>query len=215
LSDKSRNKTWLQKDLGLPVSSRTPLIGLISRLVEQKGMDSLLGAMRELITLPLQIVILGSGEKHYETALLDWSRRYPDKLSVTIGYNEKLSHQVEAAADIYLMPSRFEPCGLNQLFSLCYGTLPVARDVGGLADTVIDSDAKTIADKTANGFIIKEDTPAALIISIQRALQTYKDQTLWKQLQLNAMTPDRSWQSSALQYIKLYQLAIADNSRQI
>lgn len=215
LSNKTVNKIQLQKHLGLPVSSRTPLIGLISRLVEQKGMDSVLAAMHDLLSMPLQIVILGSGEKRYEAALLDWSKKYPDKLSVTIGYNEKLSHQLEAAADIFLMPSTFEPCGLNQLYSLCYGTLPVARDVGGLADTVIDSNDETIADKIANGFIIKEDKPAALLAAMQRALNTYKDQAVWKQLQLNAMLPDRSWKTGALQYIELYRQAINDNGKRL
>jgi len=171
--------------------------------------------MHDLLSMPLQIVILGSGEKRYEAALLDWSKKYPDKLSVTIGYNEKLSHQLEAAADIFLMPSTFEPCGLNQLYSLCYGTLPVARDVGGLADTVIDSNDETIADKIANGFIIKEDKPAALLAAMQRALNTYKDQAVWKQLQLNAMLPDRSWKTGALQYIELYRQAINDNGKRL
>ena len=162
--------------------------------------------------MPLQIVILGSGEKHFEKALLKWADQYPETLSITIGYDETMAHQIEAAADIYLMPSTFEPCGLNQLYSLRYGTSPLARNVGGLADTVIDSNDKTLKDKTANGFIVSEDTAEALISSLSRALQIYQDKNSWKQLQLNAMTPDRSWQTSALQYIELYEKAMQDNS---
>jgi starch synthase len=210
LTKKLVNKTKLQKQLKLPARSKTPLIGLISRLVEQKGLEAILGSMEKLLEMPLQIVILGSGEKKYEKDLVDWASRYPKKLAVVIGYNEKLSHQIEAAADIYLMPSTFEPCGLNQLYSLRYGTLPVARNVGGLADTVIDATDKTIKNKTANGFIVKDDTPAELIAAIKRALKKYKDLTTWKQLQINAMTPDRSWKSSAKQYIELYEKALED-----
>lgn len=215
LGDKLKNKTRLQKQMKLPVQDHVPLIGMVSRLVEQKGLDSILDAMKKLLSLPLQIVILGSGEKKYETALLNWCKKHPDKLTVTIGYDEKLSHQIEAAADIYLMPSTFEPCGLNQLYSLRYGTLPVARNVGGLADTVIDSNSRSIKNKTANGFIVKKDTAAALVTSINRALKSYKNQAAWSQMQLNAMSPDRSWQSSALQYIELYKLAINDNGRRL
>lgn len=211
LSAKLINKTEMQKQLKLPVNNKIPLIGLVSRLVEQKGIDSILAAMKELLSMPLQIAILGSGEKHYEKALLEWSKNYPDKLAVTIGYNEKLSHQIEAAADVYLMPSTFEPCGLNQLYSLRYGTLPLARNVGGLADTVIDYNEETLSDKTANGFIVQQDTAPALIKTMQRTLKTYDDPAVWKQLQLNAMSVDRSWQASALQYIALYEQAIVDN----
>ncbi|MCW9012860.1 MAG: glycogen synthase GlgA [Gammaproteobacteria bacterium] len=215
LADKSKNKTYLQKQLKLPAKAKTPLIGLVSRLVEQKGFDSILAAMETLLSLPLQIAILGSGEKVYETALLDWAKKYPQKLSVTIGYDETLSHQIEAGSDIYLMPSTFEPCGLNQLYSLRYGTLPVARNVGGLADTVIDTNEKSMANKTANGFIIDNDTPAALIAAVRRSLKFYKNISVWKQLQHNAMSPDRSWQASARQYIDLYEQAIADNPHPI
>lgn len=213
LIDKTKNKTALQQQLKLPVSSRTPLVGLISRLVEQKGLNSILGAMQELLSLPLQIALIGSGEKRYETALLDWAKRYPDKLSVSTRFDEALSHRIEAAADIYLMPSTFEPCGLNQIYALAYGTIPLVRNVGGLADTVIDCDPASIADKTANGFIIQADTPAALLKTMQRALLSYEDQALWQQLQLNAMRPDHSWQNSAQEYIRLYQQAVDDNSR--
>jgi len=212
LNKKTKNKLILQQQLNLPVEANMPVIGMISRLVEQKGLQSILGAMPHLMDMPLQIIILGSGEKHYEKSLLNWAKQYPDKLSINIGYNEVLAHQIEAAADIYLMPSTFEPCGLNQLYSLRYGTLPLARNVGGLADTVIDVNEQTLKSKTANGFIVTEDTAEALTTTMKFAIETYQNKKVWKQLQLNAMTPDRSWQSSALQYIELYEKAIEDNS---
>ena len=211
LPKKTKNKLALQQQLTLPVEGNIPVIGMISRLVEQKGLQSILDAMPDLIDMPLQIIVLGSGEKHYEEDLLTWADQYPDKLSINIGYNEALAHQIEAAADIYLMPSTFEPCGLNQLYSLRYGTLPLARNVGGLADTVIDVNEQTLKDKTANGFIVTEDTAEALTATMKFAIETYQNQQVWKQLQINAMTPDRSWQSSALQYIELYGKAIEDN----
>ena len=214
LAKKLTNKTKLQKQFKLPVKSKTPLIGLVSRLVEQKGLEAILGSMDKLMEMPLQIVILGTGEKVYEKALVKWASKYPEKLAVIIGYNEALSHQIEAASDIYLMPSTFEPCGLNQLYSLRYGTLPLARNVGGLADTVIDTNEKTIKNKTANGFIIENDTSIALTRAMQRALKSYKVQKTWKQLQINAMTPDRSWKNSAEQYIKLYEKALEDQKQQ-
>ncbi len=215
LALKVDNKSDLQQQFNLPVDNNIPLFGMISRLVEQKGLQSILDAMPELMQKPLQIIILGSGEKHYEEALLQWASQYPDKLAINIGYNEVLAHQIEAASDLYLMPSNFEPCGLNQLYSLRYGTLPLARNVGGLADTVIDTSENTLNDHTANGFIVKQDTATALISTIDHALETYRHQEIWKQLQLNAMSPDRSWQASALQYIELYEKAIEDNRERL
>jgi len=212
LAKKLVNKTKLQKQFKLPAKSKTPLIGLISRLVEQKGFEAILASMNKLMEMPLQMVILGSGEKHYEKALLEWASKYPKKLAVVIGYDEALSHQIEAASDVYLMPSTFEPCGLNQLYSLRYGTLPLATNVGGLADTVIDTNEVSIKNKTANGFIVKDDTPTALTATVKLALKQYKDQATWKQLQINAMTPDRSWKSSAEQYMKLYEKAMQDQN---
>ncbi len=211
LSEKPGNKTALQQQLGLPVDKDTPMIGMISRLVEQKGLPIILDAMQKVLQLPLQIVILGSGEKAYEQALQDWAQQQPDKLQVIIGYDEKLSHQIEAAADMYLMPSQFEPCGLNQLYSLRYGNLPLARNVGGLADSVIDANADNIERHSANGFIVTENSADTLLSTLQRALNVWRDQALWRQLQINAMTPDRSWQASAKRYIELYDQAIDDS----
>ena len=208
LHKKTLNKTALQAELGLVVDAEIPMFGMVSRLVEQKGLDILLASLETLVTLPLQIVILGTGEAEYELQLSNWSKQYSERIKITIGYDESLAHRIEAASDIYLMPSKFEPCGLNQLYSLCYGTLPLVTAVGGLADTVVDASEQNISNGTANGFVLKAHTAEALIASIQRALALYQQPTIWQTLQTTAMRGDYSWQSSAEQYIELYQQAL-------
>lgn len=210
LAKKSLNKTALQKKLGLPVDASALMIGMVSRLVEQKGLDIILQSLATLFTLPVQLVVLGTGETHYELHLSEWSRRHPDKLKVTIGYNEALAHMIEAASDVYLMPSTFEPCGLNQLYSLRYGNLPIVTRVGGLADTVTDASEENIKNNTANGFVLETQSAAALIAALRYALTLYQKPAIWQQLQLNAMSGDFSWQASAERYIELYQQALAE-----
>ena len=213
LKQKRKNKTALQKQLGLPVDAKIPLVGMISRMVEQKGLDIILEAMGEIVNLPVQLVILGSGDSHYEMQLIDWANRHPDKLNVVIGYNEILSHQIEAGSDMFLMPSTFEPCGLNQLYSLRYGTLPIVRNVGGLADTVVDANEANRKNKSANGFVVTEQSASALLTTLNSALTLYQKAAKWKQLQLTAMNGDFSWNRSATHYIKLYQKALADRDQ--
>ncbi len=213
LAQKRKNKTALQKQLGLPVDAKIPLVGMISRMVEQKGLDIILAAMADIVNLPLQLVILGSGERHYEIQLVKWANNHPDKLNVVIGYNETLSHQIEAGSDMFLMPSTFEPCGLNQLYSLRYGTLPIVRNVGGLADTVVDANDINRKNKTANGFVVTEQSADALLATLNNALALYQQTTAWKKLQLSAMKGDFSWQRSAEHYIKLYQQALSDRNQ--
>ena len=208
LDKKSLNKTELQKEISLPVDETIPMIGMVSRLVEQKGFDIILQSLTTILTMPLQMVILGTGETHFEIQLTEWAHNHPDQLKVIIGYNESLAHQIEGACDIYLMPSSFEPCGLNQLYSLKYGSLPIVTPVGGLADTVIDASEANIKSNTANGFVMKEQSPLALEVTIQRALRLYQQPKTWHQLQDNAMSGDFSWQASALKYIALYQQAL-------
>jgi starch synthase len=208
LAKKIENKTDIQMHLGLAGKQDIPLLGMITRLVEQKGIDTVLSAMKSLLELPIQIVILGSGEKHFEDQLTQLANKHPDKLKTIIDYNESLSHKIEAASDIYLMPSKFEPCGLNQLYSLRYGTLPIVRNVGGLTDTVINTTTTSIKDNTATGFYIEDDTPASLIKAVRSAIKLYKDTATWKQLQLNAMAQDFSWKTSAEKYIAIYNEAI-------
>ncbi len=205
LNNKMLNKTHLQKALKLPVGTSIPMAGMVSRLVQQKGLDIILQSLPDLLALPIQLVVLGTGDARYEKELSEWSRKYPDRLKVIIGYDEVMAHRLEAASDFYLMPSYFEPCGLNQLYSLRYGTLPVVTHVGGLADTVVNTVQQTIDDNTANGFVLHEHSASALINTVQRALALYGKPKLWRQLQLNAMGRDFSWQSSTEHFIKLYQ----------
>jgi len=156
------------------------------------------------------VVMLGTGQPHYEVQLSEWAEKYPDHLKVIVGYDESLAHRIEAASDMYLMPSTFEPCGLNQLYSLRYGTLPVVTRVGGLADTVTDASEENIANATANGFVLKQQSAEQLLVSIAQALDLYQKPEIWRQLQINAMSGDFSWQTSAEQYIALYQKALKD-----
>jgi starch synthase len=210
LEDKQANKAALQDELELPQHSGVALIGMISRLVEQKGIDLLLDALPGLIELPVQIVLLGAGQPEYEQALLDRSRREPTKIRVHIGHDEALAHRIEAGADMFLMPSRFEPCGLNQMYSQRYGTVPIVRRTGGLQDTVVDTSPETLAAGTANGVMFDEATGPALVAAVQRALASRKDKRLWRQLRLNGMRQDFSWQRSAREYLALYTQALRD-----
>ncbi|MFK5913848.1 MAG: glycogen synthase GlgA [Woeseiaceae bacterium] len=208
LNKKYLNKVALQKEFALPIGSSIPMIGMISRLVEQKGLEIILQSLKPLLNLPLQLVILGTGESHYELQLSELAKKYPDNFKIIIGYNEKLAHRIEAASDMYLMPSIFEPCGLNQLYSLRYGTLPIVTPVGGLADTVTNADKKNISNKTANGFVLKDKSAVELLTTIKYALMLYQKNTIWHQLQLTAMSNDFSWKKSAASYINLYDEAL-------
>ena len=204
LNKKVQNKTALQERLGLPIDPTIPLFGLIGRLVDQKGIDLVLSCLKEMTGMSLQFALLGSGDKSIQVRLQDFARLYPDKISVTIGYDEILAHSIEAGSDLFLMPSRFEPCGLNQMYSQRYGTLPIVRKTGGLADTVVDALPETIKNGTASGFVFNDAAPGALLETIKRSLVLYANQTLWKGLQRNAMNKDFSWENSANQYLALY-----------
>jgi starch synthase len=206
LNKKSENKTALQKKLSLPINKKIPVFGLISRLVDQKGIDLLLESMPEILQLPLQLVILGSGDKIFEQQLLEFAEAQPKIMAVKIGYDEALSHQIEAGSDVFLMPSRFEPCGLNQMYSLRYGTIPIVNKVGGLGDTVVDTVPQTINDKSATGIVFDGAFSGTLLEAIKRALMLYDQTETWKQLQVSGMRQDFSWKHSALQYIDLYKL---------
>lgn len=205
LKDKQINKAGLQERLSLPSEPSIPVLGLISRLVEQKGIDLLLECLPELLTMRIQFVLLGSGNKSFEHRLYNFAESHPDKMSITIGYDEQLAHWIEAGSDIFLMPSRFEPCGLNQMYSQRYGTLPVVRKTGGLADTVIDALPETIDNRTATGIAFNEATPGSLLEAVKRALILYKTPEIWSQIQINAMMKDYSWNRSAKQYVALYE----------
>ncbi|MEN8129873.1 MAG: glycogen synthase GlgA [Pseudomonadota bacterium] len=205
LQDKAINKTALQQLMQLPEDPQTMLIGSIGRMVHQKGIDLLLQALPRLMEMPVQLVILGSGDSHYEDTLREWSNQYPQQISVKIGYDEALAHQIEAAADVFLMPSRFEPCGLNQMYSLRYGTLPVVRMTGGLADTVIDTTPESLSAGTATGFCFHEAESQSMLSALSRAAERYQDKDTWRILQQRGMGQNFSWKQSAQQYRELYQ----------
>lgn len=203
ISGKARCKAALQKRFNLPQKERTPVIGMISRIIAQKGFDILANAMKDLLTRPVQVVLLGTGQKEYVDRLAALSKEHPDKFACEIAYDNKLAHRIEAGADMFLMPSRFEPCGLNQMYSLKYGTIPLVSSVGGLEDTIKAFDQKT---KRGNGFKINSDSVKDLLSTVDAALSIYKQKPLWKKLQQNAMGADFSWKRSAKQYEKLYEV---------
>jgi starch synthase len=204
LERKQVNKQALQKAFGLPQKADIPLLGHVGRLVEQKGLDLVLKLIPGLVKRSLQLVVLGTGQPELETALRQAARKYPRQIAVRIDYDEQLSHLLEAGSDIFLMPSRFEPCGLNQIYSLRYGTPPVVRNTGGLADTIVDTSAATLADGSANGFSFEKMNPTALLSAIDRAVSCYADTDTWRQLQSNGMAADYSWSRSASTYVDLY-----------
>lgn len=205
---KTDNKNHLQKHYKLPVSVDHMLIGFIGRLVEQKGIDLIQNIVDQIVQLPIQLVVLGTGEKRFETALQQVAEKYPEQIGVVIGYDEALAHQIEAGADAFLMPSRFEPCGLNQLYSLRYGTLPVVHNVGGLADSVCDATQGNINQKRATGVVFDEPTEPALFDAITRAYELYNKPQLWTDIITTGMRQQFSWETSARQYMELYQAAI-------
>ena len=212
LQTKAANKSALQKEFGLPHSTNVPLIASISRLVPQKGIDLIFEALPELIKLPLLMVFLGSGETKDEQILTAWAAKYPEQIFFRQGYDEALSHRIEAGADIFLMPSIFEPCGLNQMYSQRYGTIPIVRRVGGLADTVTDTTLETLRSGKATGIVFEHPTGNALLKAVKRAIKFYCQEKHWEQIQIAGMHQDFSWQNSAKQYIDLYELALLDTS---
>jgi starch synthase len=178
---------------------------MITRLTGQKGIDLLLPIIPEILKTGAQMVILGSGDGELEERLQALAELYPKRLSVHNGLNEELAHQIEAGANMFLMPSIFEPCGLNQMYSMRYGTIPIVRRTGGLADTVVDATPVNIKNKKATGFVFEGEYSSELLFCVQRALQMFHNKTVWRQLQVNGMTRDFSWQKSAEQYVSLYQ----------
>jgi starch synthase len=207
LAQKQANKADLLRQFDLNIGIEAPLLGFIGRLVEQKGIDLLVEALPELLDAGAGIVMLGSGEPHFEQMLRTMEGQYPNRVALVVGYDEALSHRIEAGVDIFLMPSRFEPCGLNQLYSLRYGTIPVVHKCGGLADTVVDCTEETLADGTGNGFVFEHADAAGLLYAARRAMAAYHDKTLWHSLQRNGMSLDLSWRQSALAYEQLYRQA--------
>lgn len=207
LSGKRQCKEALQRELGLPVRD-VPLLAVISRLTPQKGLDLVAAVLPELVRLDVQVVLLGTGDPPLELQFQSLRMQYPDKIGVRIGFDEALAHVIEAGADMFLMPSRYEPCGLSQLYSLRYGTVPIVRKTGGLADTVVPYTPRTAAEGRATGFAFTDATPDALLTTILLALRVYADRTEWKKLMRAGMATDVSWMKSAREYDALYRRVV-------
>jgi starch synthase len=208
LEGKSRCKAELLRTFGLPhegAAGQRALIGMVSRMVDQKGLDLLAEASEELPGLDAAFAVVGTGERRYEEMWTRLAARHPDRIGVRIGFDERLAHLVEAGADLFLMPSRFEPCGLNQMYSMRYGTVPVVRATGGLYDTVEDFDERT---GRGTGFRFEEYTPEALFQALARALSAFQHKPIWQTLMLAGMRQDHSWDRSAQEYVRVYQSAI-------
>ncbi len=204
MAGKAQCKQALQIRMGLEIDANIPLLAVVSRLTHQKGLDLLLEIAHRLMALPVQLVILGSGESFMQDAARQLCRDHPGKIAAMIGFDEGLSHQIEAGADIFIMPSRFEPCGLNQFYSQRYGTPPVVHHTGGLADSVVDCTPETLKNGTASGFVFSGMSTDNLFNTIERAVALYHDQRKWKVLRKNCMSKDFSWTTSARAYRRVY-----------
>lgn len=205
-SGKAVCKRDLQALNNLPQSD-VPVIGMISRLAEQKGFDLVEKILPDILTDGAQFVLLGSGEERWQKVFRDFARRYPLQVGVNLTFSDELAHKIEAGSDLFLMPSRFEPCGLNQLYSLRYGTPPVVRAVGGLVDTIREWDPAT---GEGTGFLFQDYTPESCLDAVRKALSAWKDRASWRRLMQNGMTEDWSWDRSAREYATLYESAIAN-----
>jgi starch synthase len=200
LSGKEACKRYLLHRFHFPIRKRVPLIGIISRLTDQKGFDLIAEAMEEMMALDLQLIILGTGQKRYHDLFKQIASRYPQKIGLCLAFDNELAHGIEAGCDLFLMPSKFEPCGLNQLYSLRYGTIPVVRRTGGLADTIIPYDREK-----GTGFVFKEYSAEDMMRAVHQALKIYSSPPDWNELVIRAMSQDWSWGRSAGEYLKLYQ----------
>ncbi len=209
IENKLENKKQLAREMGFEFNPDIPIVAMVSRMAVQKGFDILIDTFPYLLEENAIWVILGNGESEYENFLRALALELPDKLFVHIGYNDRLAHIIEAGTDIFLMPSKYEPCGLNQMYSLKYGSVPVVRKTGGLADTVFDWDEmKSLGNYDGNGFSFENYNGFALHDAIQRALNYFKLPDLWKLMQKNGMQMDFSWDSSARKYLALYRHAL-------
>jgi len=207
---KAENKRALQAQMGLEQDDKVLLLGMVSRLTDQKGVDLVLEALPELLGRPVQIAVLGSGEEKLENALLAAEKEWPGKVAVKIGFDEALAHRIEAGADAFLMPSRFEPCGLNQMYSQRYGTPPIVRATGGLADSVGDYTPAGLESGEATGFVFDDPTAQALIATVDRVAAVRAQPAAWDQIRRNGMSCDFSWDSSARGYLSLYRSMLAE-----
>ena len=206
LTGKAANKAALQQSLGLDGEPRTPVIGVVSRLVEQKGFDLVARIVDQIVDQGAQLVVLGTGDPAIENEFRRVAAERPNRVAVRLGFDARQASRIYAGSDMFLMPSRFEPCGLGQMIAMRYGTIPIVRRTGGLADTVQNYDPLAHA---GTGFVFDAYDPLACFAAIVRALETYRNPAAWKVLQARAMAQDFSWAASARQYTALYSRALA------
>jgi len=210
---KPQCKLHLQQRMHLEQHAHVPILGMVSRMADQKGFDLITGAAERILSHDLQMVFLGTGDPWYEEQLRQLAGRYPGKVAVEIGFDESLAHQIEAGADAFLMPSRFEPCGLNQMYSLRYGTVPIVRKVGGLADSVENFESESESLQTATGFVFTDYSRDLLAETIEKAVRVYHQPDVWKQIMRNGMSRDWSWTRSAQEYVSVYRKALERRKR--
>jgi starch synthase len=202
LSGKRMARVELLRKAGLPLREKHPVVGMVTRLASQKGLDLVVEAAKGIFALDLQMIILGTGDEEYHLRLSELEKQYPDKLKVYLEFNDALAHEIQAGVDIFLMPSRYEPCGLNQLYALKYGTVPLVRSVGGLADTVVDYDPESLE---GTGFVFSEYDADAMLGTLTRAVALFQKRQAWIKLMKNGMRQDFSWDASADRYTSLYE----------
>ncbi|MGO1711886.1 MAG: glycogen synthase, partial [Senegalia sp. (in: firmicutes)] len=207
INKKNENKIALQKLYGLPVRKDIPLIAMVTRLVSMKGLDLVTHILDELLCEDVQFIMLGTGDKEYEDIFNQFEEKYPKKLASKIYFNEAESHKIYAGADMFLMPSMKEPCGISQLISLRYGTIPIVREVGGLKDTIIPYNQY---DGSGNGFSFENFNAHELLFTVKRTLDVYNDKTKWEKLMINAMDSKNDWKKSSNEYIEIYEQVIKE-----
>ncbi len=205
LAGKARCKAALQQESGLEIGKDAPLFTVVSRLTDQKGLHLVLAGIDDLLRGGAQLLVLGSGERELEQAFADAAQRHEGRLAVRIGYDELFAHRIFSGSDVTLVPSRFEPCGLTQIYGLLYGSLPLVRAVGGLADTVVDADLATLADQTATGIVFASFTEADYRHALRRALALYRQPRAWARVRQTGMRQDFSWTQAARRYTAVYQ----------
>jgi starch synthase len=212
---KPRCKAALQVEQRLPPRPDVPLFAMVTRLDDGKGLDLVAEAAEEFLSKDVQLVLLGTGHAKYHQLFEELARRFSSKLGLNLTFDDSLAHRIYAGADIFLMPSRYEPCGLNQLISMKYGTVPLVRATGGLADTVVDCSPESLAAGTATGFSFEPYTSAALLAAIRRALELWPKRDVWYRLMHNGLLQDWSWNRSAREYVKLYERARAKRAQAV
>lgn len=205
LENKLKSKEELQKALNLPINRDIPMLGIVSRLVSQKGLDLIAGVIEEILNMNIQLVVLGTGDKDFENMFQYYAAKYPDKLSANIYFDNSLAKKIYASSDMFLMPSQFEPCGIGQLLAMRYGSLPIVRETGGLKDTVFSYNEFT---GEGNGFSFADYNAHDMLYTIERAVGFYYNKSLWKELTIKAMKQDNSWKKSAEKYVELYLSAL-------